>query len=141
MKTCCRCKRSKSLDAFNVRRLSKDGRNSTCRECYNDPVVVRARRDRRLMLMYGITLADFERLLRRQKHRCAICPRKASHFVVAGRVRRSLNIDHNHACCPGKKSCGKCIRGLLCVRCNRVVGAMEDDASLLRRAAEYLERS
>lgn len=41
-------------------------------------------------------------------------------------------IDHDPKCCPaGKKSCGKCTRGLLCNRCNRVLGLLEKDPHLL----------
>jgi len=34
-------------------------------------------------------------------------------------------IDHNHRCCPGVYSCGRCIRGLLCRRCNTGLGWIE----------------
>jgi hypothetical protein len=66
---------------------------------------------------------------------CAVCRRP---FGAAGRVFA----DHDHACCPAQvdqtaKTCGKCIRGLLCFRCNTALGYIE----LYRdRADDYLAR-
>jgi len=37
------------------------------------------------------------------------------------------NQDHDHVCCSGKKSCGKCLRGLLCHGCNTKLGALENN--------------
>jgi len=74
---------------------------------------------------------DVEKMDRDQGGRCAIC----------GSVNpdgRRLAVDHDHACCPGKRSCGGCVRGLLCDRCNRGMGFFGDDPALLESAAEYL---
>jgi hypothetical protein len=51
-----------------------------------------------------------------------------------------LQIDHDHACCPGAKSCGKCVRGVLCPRCNRALGMLDDDPIRIEKAAEYLRK-
>lgn len=50
-------------------------------------------------------------------------------------------VDHDHTCCPGKRSCGRCVRGLLCNRCNRALGQFGDDIETLRRAVAYLAAS
>ncbi|WP_408995898.1 endonuclease domain-containing protein [Streptomyces scabiei] len=53
---------------------------------------------------------------------------------------RALAVDHDHRCCPERgKSCGKCIRGLLCGPCNMSIGHMGDNADRLRAAAAYLD--
>lgn len=51
----------------------------------------------------------------------------------------SWNVDHDHQCCPGSKSCGKCIRGILCHLCNKGIGLLGDDPLLLSSAISYLE--
>ena len=56
-----------------------------------------------------------------------------------GPASRNWHIDHDHTCCPGEYSCGKCIRGLLCRSCNVGLGNFNDDVAVLRGAIEYLE--
>jgi hypothetical protein len=54
---------------------------------------------------------------------------------VQGQAR---HIDHDHACCAGNKSCGKCVRGVLCVHCNVALGLVKDDPSRLQLLIDYL---
>jgi hypothetical protein len=57
--------------------------------------------------------------------RCALCRRTfytgKNHGVGSG----GLAVDHDHNCCQTGKSCGKCVRGLLCSTCNRSLGHAE----------------
>ena len=81
---------------------------------------------------YGITPADVERMLEEQSNACLICSREFN-------GDRRPHIDHDHACCNGPYSCGKCVRGLLCTDCNTGLGKFFDRPDLLRAAASYLE--
>ena len=81
---------------------------------------------------YNITQQDWEAIYELQQGKCAICERMLSDDVC---------VDHDHACCAGIRSCGKCVRGLLCSPCNKALGWFEDDASRLNNAIAYLERS
>jgi hypothetical protein len=86
----------------------------------------RAKWDHHLRKTYGLSLEDYEALLKRQNHRCAICraPFDAS--------PRRLHIDHDHAT--------RRVRGALCFRCNIGLGNFRDDPTLLTAASAYLER-
>lgn len=75
-------------------------------------------------------------LFDRQGGRCAICgnsettPATSRHKGNLGRPRR-LAVDHDHT--------SGLVRGLLCTRCNMLLGFSLDNPSVLLRAAEYLE--
>jgi hypothetical protein len=84
------------------------------------------------MWRYGITFAQFTELLEAQGRCCAICG------TTEPGGRGNFHIDHDHACCPGIKSCGKCIRGLLCSACNTSLGGFKDDPKRLLAAVAYL---
>lgn len=43
----------------------------------------------------------------------------------------SSQIDHDHSCCPGKRACSQCVRGLLCTRCNLLLGMVEAEPHLI----------
>ena len=52
-----------------------------------------------------------------------------------------MAVDHDHRCCPGSHSrCGRCIRALLCNRCNAAIGLLEESSELAGRLAAYLDR-
>jgi hypothetical protein len=78
---------------------------------------------------YGLTVQEYQDLLAAQGNRCAICQRKWGR----GWNGHVPHIDHCHT--TGR------VRGLLCGECNTAIGRFGDDPALLRRAADYLERS
>lgn len=64
--------------------------------------------------LYGVTQEEWERRLKEQDGKCAICHKPP----FGGRTNsKSLGIDHDHV--TGR------VRGLLCARCNWLVGNVE----------------
>lgn len=105
--------------------------------CYTCDVLKRrqakkANHDTYVQRTYGVPKGFFEKLFRYQKGRCWWCQR------ATGRSKKLAN-DHNHKCCPGTISCGKCLRGLLCSKCNRHLGWLGDDPEAMLRGYYYLK--
>lgn len=117
-----------------------------CKQCYNheysrkwakdNPEKLKARkrrwykkykrelRDAKLRKLYGVSLEEYEEMLKIQNNVCAICgkpPRKG---------KRSLSVDHDHK--TGK------VRGLLCNNCNLGLGKFQDNSHITDRATDYL---
>lgn len=51
-----------------------------------------------------------------------------------------LHIDHDHSCCPGSRSCGKCVRGVLCANHNLLLGKFEKMSQHLVWIVSYIAR-
>src|SRR5699024_1191199 len=85
-----------------------------------------ADRDARLRREYGITSADYRRMLREQGGVCAICARPP---YPSG---APLVVDHCHV--------SGAVRALLCGPCNSALGLMGDKPDRLQAAATYLVR-
>ena len=97
--------------------------------------------DLQLRKTYNITQADYDRMLAEQGGCCAICRTdKPGRGRFGGRFK-NFCVDHDHACCPGKKSCGKCVRGLLCLDCNHALGNLHDDPWAMLNALAYVARA
>jgi hypothetical protein len=90
-----------------------------------------------LQSLWGITLEQFNEKLAAQDGKCEICK---CELIKA-------NIDHDHSCCPtssgkrvNRKTCGKCMRGLLCDGCNTALGRFKDSEEILQTAIDYLRK-
>lgn len=92
----------------------------------------------RLRRYFNLTIERYDAMLTEQDGLCAICREPETRRHRGRGVVIALAVDHDHRCCPGKTSCGKCVRGLLCDRCN--LGRWPDDPALLRAAADYFAR-
>jgi Recombination endonuclease VII len=91
------------------------------------------RRAIKLKCQYNTTPEAVQDKLVEQNNACDICklPFSADNLPC---------MDHDHACCPGKDSCGKCLRSFLCSTCNFAIGALRDNVKLLGAAIQYLKK-
>lgn len=87
-----------------------------------------------LKKLYGISLKEYNTILEKQNGVCAICKEeeKIIHPKHNTNGYQPLAVDHCHA--TGQ------IRGLLCSKCNRAIGLMNNDPELFIKAAEYLKK-
>lgn len=136
---CRTCKEVKSFDNFYNSKSSSDGKCTRCKTCDNEArkrskdnnpeANWKSIRRSNLKNKYGLTLEDYENMLKLQNECCAICKLHISENKVSGRFN-SLSVDHCH-------DTGK-IRGLLCNQCNRAIGMLGDKPDNVLKAYEYL---
>lgn len=144
---CRACKEEKKLEDFFPSMFKI--RYPTCRRCCSQEQQVSKlknqgtyhawmkknreyHRYRHLEKKYGLTSVEYEARKTAQKNLCAICNNPETALCRGGRISE-LHVDHDH-------NSGE-IRGLLCNKCNRGLGYFVDDPTILRAAADYLERS
>lgn len=119
---CKTCESVKPVEEFRKNNRSRGGRAHKCNRCES---VSKFKRQ------YGIENI-YEFILDKT---CEICGTP----IAEGKFK--FAIDHDHSCCPGTTSCGRCVRGLLCAHCNNGLGYFKDSVESLRAAIKYLERN
>lgn len=73
------------------------------------------------------TLVNYDIFLKKQAGRCAICK------INKTQEKKPLAADHDHQT--------GIVRGLLCIKCNNLLGLSRDSTEVLRAAISYLEKS
>lgn len=149
MKTCTGpCKLEKENHEFNIKKYKSGyiGFRSVCKSCskllrdlwrknsskdnernkaYNKKHARRIRGKKLQRYWPGHTweqaISNWDVLYHDQGGHCAICPRSSM-----------LHVDHRHR--TGR------VRGLLCNKCNRGIGMLNDDPDLLGKAIKYLKK-
>jgi hypothetical protein len=156
-KRCGRCDQYKPLGDFHPNSTGSGGVHSICRNCQSEtkkaeyklnpePKKDKQRQGRKenpqrfrqyeLKKRFKINLEDFEQRFEKQGRRCAACGSEDSGETPP----RTWHIDHDHSCCPSRrKTCGQCIRGILCRWCNMTLGNAKDSPDRLRGLISYLE--
>ena len=119
-KQCGRCDTWTNPEGFATDNRAADGLSSWCRRCAH-------------LSQFNILPQTYDAMLDRQGGVCRTCKQEPADG-------QPLHVDHDHRCCPkAGKSCGKCVRGLLCRACNTALGLVRDNPGTLRALADYLE--
>jgi Recombination endonuclease VII len=120
---CTKCKEWLPTNDYYPDKRHSTGLDPWCRRCHFE---------KKLRHRYRLTPDQYDAMLLSQGGTCQICKQPPT--------SKRLSVDHDHACCSGEISCGKCVRGLLCDKCNWWLGLMEDDLEMLVSAESYLRR-
>jgi hypothetical protein len=148
---CTKCNEEKPIEKFNkFIRKGKEYREHTCMACrqkiwrsdpknlaksvertrswheQNKDYVKRSKRGRDLKRLYGITIDQFDSLLKEQDFKCKLCGTPHTD-------QKYLHVDHCHT--SGH------VRGLLCTKCNTGLGLFNEDLELLTKAMQYLKEN
>lgn len=128
--TCTKCNILKHETDFHVQRSLPKGRRSHCKECrkaerYDRYWKYKPNKEKRketwLRYRYNLNISDYEKMLKQQNDRCAICLKK-----------KKLCVDHCHK--------SGYVRGLLCRNCNSGLGQLNDCLKTIKNALKYLEK-
>lgn len=126
-KRCFRCDDWLPIEAFNPSTHTSDLLSSRCRRCHVDA-------------QHGLMPDRRREFLDQQNGHCAICDFVFTLHGAADR-RTTYQVDHDHSCCPGSYSCGDCIRGLVCAKCNTGLGNFRENEQFLANAIRYVQRN
>lgn len=145
-KTCNKCKNTKLASEFFKDKGISDGLSTVCKDCKTETTRIWRENNRDkynqnmrefrannkewakntdLMRTHGISLEDYNKMLKDQNGVCAMCAKPPQ-------GKRPLVVDHNHA--TGK------VRQLLCYGCNRALHMLENQV-LFEAGKKYLKKN
>lgn len=125
-KLCRRCDRSMGLGEFQKDRRSPDGYSPQCKSCrrrYRSKEDPRVSKDRMMRWKFGISLDEFEEMIKEQEGRCAAC----GDLPSSGKV---LHLDHCHK--TGR------IRRPICGNCNTALGLLKESPKKIHGLLAYI---
>lgn len=146
-RVCTTCRVLQPLQAYARKASFPLGRQYVCRACFStakretrakDPAKARAAgrrwsraqkettRWRRILKVYGLTRLQWEAMFDAQGQRCACCGSDTP------QGKRGWHVDHDHKT--------EVVRGILCQRCNPMLGCAQDSIEILQAGIAYLMR-
>lgn len=126
MRQCSVCKEWKEEDEYHKRNNRASKLRSECKKCSYETRTIYNKTDtvkKRLKYIYRSTIEHYNKMLASQDNKCAICGKEFSDS-------KKPCIDHDHITDE--------IRGLLCNKCNLLLGHAEDSIHILASAIKYL---
>jgi hypothetical protein len=145
MPSCSRCLQILPISSFHKDSKKSGKLRSDCRKCRNSyrrkfrqqnkaqfaeyegtEVFKQKTFAKNLRKNYGLSVEDFEKMEAKQDGKCAVCLRPEFH-----KTKKRLSVDHCHT--TGQ------IRGLLCHRCNVVLGLVNEDLRIIESVTQYLK--
>ncbi len=146
-KACSICNVEKELDKFYKRKDALDGYEGNCKECreatrrktdnfYSNRNKATRKHDAKrkgkrgayhLSKTYGLSMDDYSNMKEEQDHKCLICKQPNDEDMHYGK----FVVDHCHK--TGK------VRGLLCNKCNLMLGNARDEITILEEGIRYLK--
>lgn len=144
VKICVKCGQEKSLEYFCKGKNYKDGRRGTCKKCHTEyqKKYYRDNEDKRQAKnkmntkyvpswkRHHISEDIFNSMMKKYEGLCHACKEKEIKVI-----------DHDHSCCESNRSCGKCVRGLLCQPCNIALGLLLDNRNNIIKLLNYIDSS
>lgn len=150
MKTCSKCKKEKELSEFYKHKRKKDGYSDYCKECdkeyckkfrnenkehlkqykkkhYKDNI--QDYKNNSLKNLYGVTIEEYNSMFDEIN---GICPGCGEQIFNTINSENPAVVDHNHKT--------GLVRGLLCGRCNSLLGFAKDNATTLENLTNYLRK-
>lgn len=138
LRICRKCGKKKALSEFGqyksardrkyVRRFScLDCERKRAREYWNKHSM--GRQKNKLRFHYGMSVEEYTAKLLKQNGVCAICGKPETRITKG--TLNSLCVDHSHKT--------NLIRGLLCSKCNSMLGFVDEDVKVLQSAIRYLK--
>lgn len=133
----------KDKSEFRKRTSLKRGYQSWCKDCErlanNSRYIPKPKKEsikkdtklsekkRQLKIRYNLSYEDYLLMYERQEGKCLICEK---HKVLG--TMKGLYVDHCHT--TGR------VRGLLCSRCNTLLGYIENSDNILDNIKKYLTK-
>ncbi len=133
---CAVCRKYKLKENYYNNKAIKDGLSYRCKTCddkarksWRNNNLEKSReliKNQQMKLKYGLERKDYDEILHRQNNLCGICRTDDPKTPFKG----GFCIDHCHN--------SNRVRGLLCSRCNRVLGFVKDNVDILKNMIYYL---